>query len=92
MAKRLEELVKLIRQRAGRSLQHQGLQEQDSETARLELNPVEDTDAMPVGGELPIYQKNHTISCSAMVRSSVYENPLHLFNLLAPSSAILLDS
>ena len=40
-------LVQLISQRVGRSLERQGLLEQDAESAWLELDPAEDTDAMP---------------------------------------------
>ncbi|MFT6680172.1 MAG: ribosomal protein S27E, partial [Haliea salexigens] len=43
----LEELVQLISQRVGRCLERQGLLEQDTESAWLELEPAEDTDAMP---------------------------------------------
>ena len=43
----LEDLVQLISQRVGRSLERQGLLEQDTESAWLELEPAEDTDAMP---------------------------------------------
>ena len=43
----LEELVQLISQRVGRCLERQGLLEQDTESARLDLDPGEDTDAMP---------------------------------------------
>ena len=43
----LEDLVQLISQRVGRALERQGLLEQDTESAWLELNPAEDTDAMP---------------------------------------------
>jgi len=43
----LEDLVQLISQRVGRSLERQGLLEQDSESAWLELDPADDTDAMP---------------------------------------------
>jgi hypothetical protein len=41
----LEELVQLISQRVGRCLERQGLLEQDTESAWLELEPAEDTDA-----------------------------------------------
>jgi hypothetical protein len=37
----------LISQRVGRGLERQGLLEQDTESAWLDLNPGEDTDAMP---------------------------------------------
>lgn len=43
----LEELVQLISQRVGRCLERQGLLEQDAESAWLDLDPAEDTDAMP---------------------------------------------
>ncbi|MEP5609701.1 MAG: transposase, partial [Marinobacter alexandrii] len=43
----LEELVQLISQRVGRCLERQGLLEQDTESAWLELKPADDTDAMP---------------------------------------------
>ena len=43
----LEDLVQLISQRVGRCLERQGLLEQDSESAWLELEPTDDTDAMP---------------------------------------------
>ena len=43
----LEELVQLISQRVGRCLERQGLLEQDTESAWLELEPADDTDAMP---------------------------------------------
>ncbi len=43
----LDELVQLISRRVGRCLQRQGLLEQDTESAWLELDPAEDTDAMP---------------------------------------------
>jgi hypothetical protein len=43
----LEDLVHLISQRAGRCLEWLGLLEQDAESAWLELDPPEDTDAMP---------------------------------------------
>jgi hypothetical protein len=43
----LDELVQLISQRVGRRLERQGLLEQDAENAWLELDPAEDTDAMP---------------------------------------------
>jgi hypothetical protein len=43
----LDELVQLISQRVGRCLERQGLLVQDAENAWLELDPVEDTDAMP---------------------------------------------
>jgi hypothetical protein len=43
----LEELVQLISQRVGRCLERQGLLEQDTESAWLDLEPAEDTDAMP---------------------------------------------
>jgi len=43
----LEDLVQLISQRVGRCLQRQGLLEQDTESAWLELDPAEDTDALP---------------------------------------------
>mgnify|MGYP003689580585 CR=1 FL=1 len=42
----LEELVQLISQRVGRCLERQGLLEQDTESAWLDLDPAEDTDAM----------------------------------------------
>ena len=43
----LEDLVQLISQRVGRRLERQGLLEQDTESAWLELEPADDTDAMP---------------------------------------------
>ena len=43
----LQELVQLISQRVGRCLERQGLLEQDTESAWLDLDPAEDTDAMP---------------------------------------------
>ena len=43
----LEDLVQLISQRVGRCLERQGLLEQDTESAWLELEPADDTDAMP---------------------------------------------
>ena len=43
----LEDLVQSISQRVGRCLERQGLLEQDTESAWLDLNPAEDTDAMP---------------------------------------------
>jgi len=43
----LEELVQLISARVGRCLERQGLLEQDTESAWLDLEPAEDTDAMP---------------------------------------------
>jgi len=43
----LEELVNLISQRVGRCLKRQGLLVQDTESAWLDLDPAEDTDAMP---------------------------------------------
>jgi hypothetical protein len=43
----LVDLVQLISQRVGRCLERQGLLEQDSESAWLELDPAEETDAMP---------------------------------------------
>ncbi len=43
----LEELVQLISRRVGSCLERQGLLEQDDESAWLELDPAEDTDAMP---------------------------------------------
>jgi len=43
----LENLVELISQRAGRCLERLGLLEQDAESAWLELEPADDTDAMP---------------------------------------------
>jgi hypothetical protein len=44
----LEELVQLISQRVGRCLERQGLLEQDTESAWLDLDPAEDTDATPI--------------------------------------------
>jgi hypothetical protein len=44
----LEELVHLISQRVGRCLERQGFLEQDAESAWLELDPAEDTDALPL--------------------------------------------
>ena len=43
----LEDLVQQISQRAGRCLERLGLLEQDAEQACLELDPVDDTDAVP---------------------------------------------
>lgn len=43
----LEDLVQLISQRVGRCLERQGLLEQDAEQAWLELDPADETDAMP---------------------------------------------
>jgi hypothetical protein len=43
----LEDLVQRISQRVGRCLERQGLLERDAEIAWLELDPAEDTDAMP---------------------------------------------
>ena len=43
----MDELIQLISQRVGRCLERQGLLEQDAENAWLELDPAEDTDAMP---------------------------------------------
>ena len=43
----LEDLVQLISQRVGRCLERQGLLERDAEQAWLDLDPDEDTDAMP---------------------------------------------
>jgi hypothetical protein len=43
----LEDLVQLISQRVGRCLERQGLLKQDTESAWLELEPADDTDAMP---------------------------------------------
>ena len=43
----LEDLVQLISKRVGRCLEQQGLLEQDTESAWLDLDPAEDTDAMP---------------------------------------------
>jgi hypothetical protein len=40
----LEELVQLISQRVGRCLERQGLLEQDTESAWLDLDPAEDTE------------------------------------------------
>ena len=44
----LQELVQLISQRVGRCLERQGLLEQDTESAWLDLDPAEDTDATPI--------------------------------------------
>ncbi len=43
----LEDLVQRISQRAGRCLERQGLLEQDAESAWLDIDPAEKTDAMP---------------------------------------------
>jgi hypothetical protein len=43
----LEDLPQLISRRVGRCLERQGLLEQDTESAWLNLDPDEDTDAMP---------------------------------------------
>jgi len=43
----LKDLVQLISQRAGRCLERLGLLEQDAESAWLDLEPADDTDAMP---------------------------------------------
>ncbi len=44
----LEELVQLMSQRVARCLERQGLLEQDTESAWLDLDPAEDTDATPI--------------------------------------------
>jgi len=51
----MEVLVQLISQRVGRCLERQGLLEQDHESAWLNLDPAEDTDATPdkAGWALP---------------------------------------
>jgi hypothetical protein len=51
----LDGLVQQISQRVGRCLERQGLLEQDAESAWLELDPAEDTDATPdkAGWALP---------------------------------------
>lgn len=51
----LEELVQLISIRVGRCLERQGLLEQDAESAWLDLDPSEDSDATPdkAGWALP---------------------------------------
>ena len=51
----LEDLVQLISKRVGRCLERQGLLEQDMESAWLDLDPAEDTDATPdkAGWALP---------------------------------------
>lgn len=43
----LDQLVQLISQRVGRCLERQGLLERDVEHAWLDLDPAEDSDAMP---------------------------------------------
>ena len=43
----LEDLVQLTSQRVGRCLKRQGLLEQDSESAWLDREPAQETDAMP---------------------------------------------
>jgi hypothetical protein len=43
----LEDLVHSISQRAGRCLERLGLMEQDAESAWLELEPADKTDALP---------------------------------------------
>ena len=43
----LEDLVHLISQRAGRCLERLGFLEQDAESAWLDIDPAEETDAMP---------------------------------------------
>jgi hypothetical protein len=43
----LEDLAQLISQRVGRCLERLGLLEQDAEQAWLDLDPADDTDAMP---------------------------------------------
>ena len=43
----LEDLVQLISQRVGRCLERQGLLKQDTESAWLELELADGTDAMP---------------------------------------------
>jgi hypothetical protein len=50
----LEDLVQLISQRVGRCLERQGLLEQDTESAWLELDPTDEADATPIkrGGPL----------------------------------------
>ena len=42
-----EDLVQLMSQRVGRCLERQGLLELDADNAWLDLDPAEDTDAMP---------------------------------------------
>jgi len=51
----LEKLIQLISQRVGHCLERQGLLEQDTESAWLDLDPAEDTDATPdkAGWALP---------------------------------------
>jgi hypothetical protein len=44
----LEELVQLISQRVGRCLERQGLLEQDTESAWLDLDPADGPNAMPL--------------------------------------------
>ena len=45
----------MIGQRVGRCLERRGLPEQDAESAWLDLDPAEDTDATPIkrGGPCP---------------------------------------
>ena len=43
----LQDMVHLISQRVGRCLERQGLLEQDTESAWLDLDPADETDAMP---------------------------------------------
>ena len=43
----LKDLAQLISQRVGRCLERQGLLEQDTESAWLELEPADEADAMP---------------------------------------------
>jgi len=45
--KRAEDLVWLVSQRAGRCLERLGRVEQDAESFWLDLDPAEETDAMP---------------------------------------------
>ena len=53
----LEDLVQLISQRVGSCLERQGLLEQDTESAWLELDPTDEADATPIkrGGPCLIF-------------------------------------
>jgi len=64
----LEDLVQLISQCVGRCLERLGLLEQDTETAWLELEPADDTDATPdkAGWALP-----HLLGSSVSYRIAV---------------------
>jgi hypothetical protein len=53
----LEDLFHLIGQRAGRCVEWLGLLEQDAESAWVELEPADVTDALPRGKGLRISQE-----------------------------------